>query len=303
MKANLIFLSSAAVLMCNGFGQQPESKPVEVSPEMTAVLAMDRAYEEAYAKADVAALVATFTDDAEYTSDDGRNFSGRAAIEAGLRASFAANKGAKIAIHADSVKVLTPDVAVEKGSTIVTSKSGDDAEALYTAVYLKKDGKWKMSQLVETPTPESSPSEKLSQLSWLIGDWTEADKEAGVTVHSNFQWARGGSFITRNVTVKRGDTPVLEGWQIIGWDPVDGGIRSWTFDDAGGYSEGRWTNEGQRWLIRETGYAADGGRTAADNTISKTSDDIFFWESGNRTLDGDPQPGIARVEIHRKKGE
>jgi hypothetical protein len=151
--------------------------------------------------------------------------------------------------------------------------------------------------------PEITPTDRLAELTWLLGDWQEADKDAGVTVHSHYQWARGGSFITRNVTVKRGDDPILEGWQIIGWDPVAEGIRSWTFDDKGGYSEGTWTREGQRWLVRDSGYAADGSRTSADQTITKTSDDRFFWESGNRTLDGEPQPSIGRIEISRAKGE
>lgn len=303
MKTTFISVSSAAVMACTGFSQQPEKPSSEIPPEVAAVKALDRAYEEAYAKADVAALAGYFTEDAEYTSDDGRNFSGRAAIEASMKASFAVNKGAKIAITADSVKILTPEVVVEKGSSIVTSRFGDESEALYTAVYLKKDGKWKMSQLVETPVPEETPNERLSQLSWLIGDWTESDKAAGVTIHSNYQWARGGSYITRNVTVKRGEDPVLEGWQIIGWDPVEGDIRSWTFDDEGGYSEGTWTNAGQSWLSRETGYAPDGSRTSSDNTIARMGDDTFTWESGNRTLDGDPQPGIGRIEIQRVKGE
>jgi uncharacterized protein (TIGR02246 family) len=303
MKTTLISLSSAAVMICNSLGQPAENKLAEVTPEMAAVIAKDRAYEEAYAKADVKTLTGFFTSDAEYTSEDGLSFSGSAAIEACLSSAFLVNKGAKIAIRAQSVKVLTPEVVVEKGSTIVTSPSGDQSESLYTAVYLKKDGDWKMSQLVETPTSESTPSVNLSQLSWLIGEWEEADKDAGVTIHSQYQWSRGGSFITRNVTVKRGDEPVLEGWQIIGWDPVEQGIRSWTFDDEGGYAEGRWTNQGQRWLSRETGYSADGSRTTADNTISRSGDKTFFWESGNRTLDGDPQPGIGRIEIHRTKGE
>lgn len=303
MKAAFISLSSVAALVCNGFAQQAENKSTDVPPEKAAVLAADRAYEKAYAKADVAALSAFFTDDAVYTSDDGRTFSGRAAIEASLKSSFAVNKGASIAIKADSVQVLTPEVVVEKGSTIVTSRSGDESEALYTAVYLKKDGKWKMNQLIETSVPEPTSGEKLSQLSWLIGDWIETDKQAGVTIHSHYQWGSGGNFISRSVTVKRGDDPVLEGWQIIGWDPVEGNIRSWTFDDEGGYSEGRWTNEGQRWLNREVGYAPDGSRTSADNTISKTGDNTYFWESGNRTLDGDPRPSIGRIEIQRVKGE
>jgi uncharacterized protein (TIGR02246 family) len=304
MKAILTSLSLALAMVGSGIGQEPAGKTPEMSPEMAAVLANNRKYEEAYAKADVDALVAFFTEDAEYTSDDGRNFRGSDALKACLRDAFRINKGSKIAINVDSVKPLTPDVVVEKGSTIVVSKTGDEVEALYTAVHVKKDDKWRISQLIETPMPEIAPGDRLAELAWLVGDWEEADKEAGVTIHSRYQWARGGGFITRNVTVKRGDDPVLEGWQIIGWDPVEESIRSWTFDDAGGFSGGFWTREGQRWLARETGYAADGSRTSADQTLTKAGDDRFFWESGNRTLDGEPQPAIGRIEIRRqKKGE
>jgi hypothetical protein len=102
--------------------------------------------------------------------------------------------------------------------------------------------------------------------------------------------------------VKRGEEPVLEGWQIIGWDPVEERIRSWTYDDAGGFTEGYWTREGQRWLVREAGYTNDGGRTTSENTITKIADDRFTWQAANRTLDGDPQPAINSIEISRVKG-
>lgn len=302
MKTMLAFLSFAVMANFSAHAQEP-AKPSDMPAGMKAVLEQAKAYEEAYAKGDVSALAAFFTDDAEYTSDAGATFSGRPAIEACLRDAFRINKGAILSIHVDSVKPLSPDVAVEKGSTIVVMKNGDEVEALYTAVHVKKDDKWKISQLIETPVPETTAADRLAELSWLIGSWEETDKEAGLSIRSKYEWARGGGFITRNVTVKRGDEPVMEGWQIIGWDPVEEGIRSWTFDDQGGYSEGRWTREGKRWLDRETGYAADGGRTSADHTITKVSDDKFFWESGNRTLDGDPQPGISRIEINRAKGE
>ena len=299
MKTIFTSLSCALAIVSPGIGQEPETK----SPEMAAIIANDRAYEEAYAKADVDVLAGFFSEDAEYTSDDGRTFTGNSSIKACLKEAFLNNKGAKISINIESMKPLSSDVVVEKGSTAVVSKSGDEAEALYTAIHVKKDGKWKINQLVETPMPDITPSERLAELSWLIGEWKDSDKEEGVTVLSRYTWARGGSFITRNVTVKRGDEPVLEGWQIIGWDPVQEAIHSWTFDDAGGFSEGRWTREGQRWLDRETGYTPDGSRTSADQTITKTGDDKFYWESGNRTLDGDPQPGIGRIEIQRVKGE
>ena len=276
--------------------------PSENSPDKAALMAIDRAFEAAYAKGDAKAIGNFFTDDAHYTSDDGRTFDGRTAIVENIRAAFARNTGAKLVIVADSVRLLGPDVLLERGSTSVTAKDGETNGALYTAVYVKKDGKWKISQLVETPQPDLTAHDQLSELAWLVGNWEDADKGDNLTVSSQYSWARGGNFLTRNVTVKRDAETTLEGWQIIGWDPIEACIRSWTFDDQGGFSEGRWTREGDRWLQRETGVTADGSRTSADNTFSKVNNDRFTWESNNRTVDGLPQPAIGRIEINRVKG-
>lgn len=301
MKTVALFASfSAAALLGTSFAaDEPKEKD---SPEKTAVEANDRAYEAAYAKGDVKALVDFFSDDAEYTADDGQKFSGRAEIEASIRSAISGNKGAKLAITLDSVKVLAPEVVLEKGSTAVTSKDGDTSGALYTAIYVKKDGKWKINQLVETPLPSVSAHEHLGDLEWLIGDWEDTDKTDNTTVRSQNTWARGGNFITRNITVKRGAETTLEGWQIIGWDPIRERIRSWTFDSEGGFSEGTWTGDGDRWLLRETGVTPDGGRTGADNSFNKRGADRITWESTNRTLNGEPQPGIGPIEVNRVKG-
>ncbi|HZS17247.1 MAG TPA: SgcJ/EcaC family oxidoreductase [Candidatus Udaeobacter sp.] len=295
----IVFIASISAALAAGSYAETVS---ENSPEKTAVMAIDRAFEAAYATGNAKAIADFFTEDAHYTSDDGRTFDGRTAIMDNIRAALARNNGAKLAIAADSVRLLAPDVLLESGSTTVTAKNGETNGALYTTVYVKKDGKWKISQLVETPQPDLTAHDRLSELQWLVGNWEDADKSDDLTVSSQYSWARGGNFLTRNVTVKRGAETTLEGWQIIGWDPVGGCIRSWTFDDEGGFSEGRWTREGDRWLQRETGFTADGNRTSADNTFSKLSNDRFTWESNNRTLDGLPQPGIGRIEINRVKG-
>jgi uncharacterized protein (TIGR02246 family) len=297
MKASL----AAVVIACLGTCLAQETR--DTGPEMAAVTANARAYEAAYAKGDVKALAAFFADDAEYTSDDGRTFSGHEEIEGVIRAAFEANKGGKLAIQVESVRVLAPDVVSEKGSTIVTAKDGESSGALYTAIHVRKDGKWKITQLVETPQPVVAPHDRLSELAWLIGEWEEADKTTALSVHSAYVWAKGGNFITRNVTVKREGATILEGWQIIGWDPIEGRIHSWTFDGEGGFAEGNWTRDGDRWLQTETGATPEGGRISAENTISKIANDRFTWESNNRTLDGEPQPGIGRVEVRRVKGE
>jgi uncharacterized protein (TIGR02246 family) len=298
MKTTVLVLSLSTIFVGLCFAQNTSDN----SPEKAAIMANDRAYEAAYAKADIKALADFFADDAQYTTDDGRTYEGRAAIEESIKESFAARKGATLAINLDSVRLLSSDVIMEKGSTTVTGKKGERNGAQYAAVYVKKDGKWKISQLIESPLAEVSPHDQLSELEWLVGDWEEANKSDDLTVRSQYLWARGGNFITRNVTVARGGEPTLEGWQVIGWDPIERCIRSWTFDDEGGFSQGHWTRQGQRWLVRETGVTPDGERTGAENTITKVGDDRFSWESNNRTLDGDPQPGINRIEINRVKG-
>jgi uncharacterized protein (TIGR02246 family) len=295
----LALLASICTVLASIVSAQP---PADTSPEKAAVIANDRAYEAAYAKGDVKALAAFFAEDAEYTTDEGRRYSGRGAIEDAIRAGLASNKGAKLAIAVDSVRVLSPDVVLEQGSTTVTAKDGAVDSSQYTAIHVKKDGKWKIGQLVESPLPNIPAHDRLTELEWLVGDWEESDKSADLTVHSQNSWARGGNFLTRNITVKRAGNVTLEGWQIIGWDPVNERIRSWTFDGEGGYADGYWTRDGDRWLLRETGVTPDGNRTSADNTFTKLAADRFTWESSNRTLNGEPQPGISRIEIHRVKG-
>jgi uncharacterized protein (TIGR02246 family) len=299
MKITAAFVLLAAALASACFAQSEKDIP----PEKAAVLALDREYEAAYSKGDAAALAAFFAEDAEQTTEDGTVLRGRPEIEKSIREGLKAKKGAKLAIALDSVRLLTPEVAVEKGASIVTAKSGETSSSLYTAIYVKKGGNWKISQLIETPQPEVSAHDQLTELEWLVGEWAEADKTTDLSVHSQFVWARGGNFITRNVTVKRAGSTVLEGWQIIGWDPIEKRIRSWTFDGEGGFADGRWTREGERWLVRETGVTPSGSHTTADNTFTKLSADRLTWESNNRTLDGEPQPNIGRIEINRAKGQ
>jgi uncharacterized protein (TIGR02246 family) len=293
-------------------GQEPGAKApaaeksaaaaAEATPERAAIAKMDRAYEAAFEKGDAKAIADLFTEDAEFTAENGRIMNGRAAIQEMSKAAFLSNKGAKLAIDTDSVRLLAPGVIVQKGSTSVTSKDGATAGSLYTAVLVQKDGSWKYSEIIETPEADITPQEHLSELSWLVGDWQEQDKSAGLTIRSKYDWARGGNFLTRNVTVKRGEDVTLEGWQVIGWDPLQEKIRSWTFDSEGGWSEGIWTRERQRWLAHEEGVTADGDRTSSETTISKASDDRLTWEVFNRTLNGSPQPSLDKIEISRVKG-
>ena len=193
MKTIALFVFFSAALTGVSFAQDSADN----SPEKAAVIANDRAYEAAYAKADVKALADFFAEDAEYTTDDGRIFNGREAIEGSDQAPDSWRTAARSSQSAvDTVRVLAPGVVLEKGSTTVTAKDGETSGALYTAIHVKKDGKWKISQLIESPVPTPTPHDQLSELAWLIGEWEEADKSDDLTVRSQYVWARGGNFIT-----------------------------------------------------------------------------------------------------------
>jgi len=174
-----IIATSLIIALSSGFspGQDAGKESSAKSSEMAAVEANDRAYEAAYARADIQALADFYTEDVSYTGEDGNSLNGRAALAASLSSTLAANKGAKLSIDLDTVRVLAPEVVVEKGSTTVTSKNGETASAMFTAVHVKKDGKWKISELVETPAPVVTAGGHLSELDWLVGDWHEADKK------------------------------------------------------------------------------------------------------------------------------
>jgi hypothetical protein len=58
-------------------------------------------------------------------------------------------------------------------------------------------------------------------------------------------------------------------------------------------------NDGDRWLIRASNTLPDGGNSTEENVLTKVDDNTFTWESQNRTLNGELQPSIEKVEVER----
>ena len=101
------------------------------------------------------------------------------------------------------------------------------------------------------------------------------------------------------MTVKHSGETTLEGWQIIGWDPIAERI-------ARGPSTARADSPKAMTAKATAGCSVRPvwRPTATDqwrHTFTKVSADRFAWESYNRTLDGEPQPSIGGIEINRVK--
>ena len=296
MKTWVCTILCLGLLVALAVGAELDKSSAAAAPE-AAITQIARDYEAAFNKADSAALGAMFAEDVEYTDEDGDLISGRAEVEALLKKSFALSPGAKLSIHIDSIRAIAPDVAVERGTTLTTSRDGEQTPSAYTATHVRKDGKWHIVQLVESPVPEPPPGQMLSDLAWMVGTWKEKDGDASIETKVN--WAKGNNFLTRNFRVTIGDDVTMEGWQIIGWDAAEKKIRSWLFDSEGAFQEGTWTRSDGGWLIRQTGVLADGETISSDNALLRVGEDKCTWESTNRTLNGEPQPNLPRVDMER----
>ena len=88
------------------------------------------------------------------------------------------------------------------------------------------------------------------------------------TITTNCSWTKNRKFLKRSFKVKIDEEVTLEGDQFVGWDPIAGQIRSWTFDSEGGIGEGRWIQDGNRWLVKASFVLADGARASALNVYT-----------------------------------
>ena len=95
----------------------------------------------------------------------------------------------------------------------------------------------------------------------------------------------------------------LERDQFVGWDPIAGQIRSWTFDSDGGFGEGLWIQDGNQWLVKASFVLADGSRASALNVYTFVDNDTIRWQSTNREIAGELQPNIPEVTVVRQKDE
>ncbi len=88
---------------------------------------------------------------------------------------FEEAKDSKMAIDVESVQFVSPNVAVEHGTARVLQAEQEPIESQYTAVYVKRDGKWLLDRVSEEDKPViQSHYEQLKELEWMIGSWVDA---------------------------------------------------------------------------------------------------------------------------------
>ncbi|APW62706.1 YybH family protein [Paludisphaera borealis] len=289
--------------------ERPAKRPAHESADESAIRALVVEFTRAFNAGDAKAVAALFTDQARIATEGGKTVEGRSAVEKLFAASFEATPGQTIAVKTESLRLLGTEAALEEGTATITVPTTQDANAdsraetsRYSAAYVKKDGKWLQDSIHDYPmidaSAEKTAHDHLKELEWLVGEWMDEDDNA--EVHTSCDWSDGRSYLLRNYKVKVQGRVESSGVHRIGWDPRFNQFRSWAFDSEGGFSEGLWSRDGDRWIIKTTGVLKDGRAVSATNVLTRLNRDALRWGSIDRTLGNNALPDAEDAVLVRR---
>ena len=290
---NLI-LGLAVVFVCQ---RASGDEPPDAGADEQSIRETVEQYVQAFNAGDAQTVAGFWSPDAVYTNrTTGEVVVGRAAIQEQFTVLFAENKGAKLDVSVASIQFVSPNVAVEHGTARFVQPDQEPGETEYSAVYVRRDGRWLLDRVTDEDTPVVlSHYEQLKELEWMVGSWVDQDEEA--TVVTECSWTRNNNFLTRAFTIRIRDRIDLAGMQIIGWDAATKQIRSWVFDSGGGFGQATWKKAGNRWNIQRSGVLPDGQKTSSVIIITYVDDNTCTIQSVSRMAGGELLPNIDEVTI------
>jgi uncharacterized protein (TIGR02246 family) len=296
--ALVVAVVSWASYMPLALAQNTSSKATDHKQDEQAVRAAGKEYIAALERGDVKAMAAFWTPDGDFVDEAGRSHPAKDVIE---QEGKAAGKGPRpdTKVTGESIRFLTADVAIEDGtSEVIHAKGLPSVSGRFMAIWVKRDGKWRLASLRELRIEPASAAVQLTDLDAFVGDWSATSDDTSVAVSANWNVTR--TFLLRDLKVAQKGMIIFNATQRIGWDPLTHKIKSWTFDSDGGYGEGIWTKEGNAWLVQATGVLPDGRRTSSTNIYSIEGKDSFTWKSIGARTNGESQPEM-NVKLLRKK--
>ncbi len=307
--SSMALMTVVGIALAAAMAQQPQAPksstkvepaaPAKVSSDEEAIHRLIDAVEKSYNAGDAKGLAALFTEDAELVDADGNVTHGREAIEELFGTLFEARPGAKMSIEVESIRSIGPGLLVEDGTTIVTTAPDETPDrSRYTVVHVKQNGQWRMASARDISAVAPSNPERLQQLEWLIGEWVDESPDA--VVSSTYRWSDDGNFILNEFSAQVAGRPAISCTRRFGRDPLAKQIRSWVFDSAGGYGEGLWSRDGDRWVIKQRSVTGDGQMMTATNVITKIDADRWGWQSYDRIHGSELTPEIEQVIVVRK---
>lgn len=195
------------------------------------------------------------------------------------------------------------DKAVVNGIAEITNDKGALLQRNARRIELvQKNGEWLISSVKEIEVaPAPTTSAHLKDLEWLIGNWKDVDEDVNITFAT--KWDQFKNFIYQHFKMEVYGTLVMDGVQIIGWDPIEKKIRSWVYDSDGGVGTGLWTKSGDSWSAKLDYVLSDGSKGTATNIYTKVDDKSYKFSSIDRKIGNEAVPSIEPVTVTKVNNE
>lgn len=297
-RASWASLLCAALAAAGAQGPVAAEPAAALSPIEQAVQRETEAVLRAFAAADAAALAGVFLEAGEFVDEAGNLHAGRNEIAALFTKFFEKYPKATLEMAVTSVRTVGDSIAVEEGQRRITTVDGETAQMRYAAVRMKQGDRWPIASYREfADDPLPTPREVLQSLAWIVGDWVDESPDGRSSV--SYRWSDDGNFLIGDYTMSAAGAAESKSVQRIGWDPVTGQLRSWTFDQDGGFTEGRWDATDEGWVVKSEATMPDGTTGSATLEITVKDANRFVVKGTDRIVGGEEQPDFE-VTIARK---
>lgn len=256
-------------------------------------------YTEAVSRRDAEELASYWTPDAVYINPTkGLYVQGHDEIVEEYKRWFN-DKVDKVEVTTKEISFPGPGEAAETGFIRITFKDNrPPIEHAFGALLVKDGDKWLFKEVRQIPL-KAAPThfDELKALSWLVGNWIDKDKD--VVIQRNVKWDKYKNFLIQDFNMQLYGQDIIDGKELIAWDPIEKRIRSWVFDSDGGFGEGKWYKQGDSWYVRTVYTLADGKKATAVNIFTKLDDNSYTWASVGRDVNGDILPNIEPTKVER----
>jgi uncharacterized protein (TIGR02246 family) len=297
----------ALVLACANLAgaAEPVKEPAKEAAPAKSPTAAEQAVAKAAQEFDAAfnagnadKMASLWSADAEYVDEDGHRYVGRDTIKKEYAEFFAANPKTKIRSATDSVRLVSGTTAIEDGRAMLEPPpAGAPGTSRFTAVYVLQEDKWLLSSVHDMRVERPSNYHQLDDFEWLIGTWHAGN--GNLRIETKCRWLANKSFIERKYVVSDGGLPTSSGLQIIGWDPEEQQLCSWTFSSDAGHAKNVWRPQGAGWVSQSSGVLGDGTKTTAVTSLRRIDDNTLGWKSTDRTVGGARLPDLQEVILKR----
>ena len=286
-----------------GVGQdasfENSDSPRHRASDVSKIEAAIESYVAAFNAKDVDTLLSHWSSDGVYVSrSSGDRLTGTEALKEEFSAIMSSDDAPKLEVETESIEFVSPNVALERGSAVVTRNDSREATT-YRVVYVELDGKWLIDRITEDVIEVvTSHYEQLQGLDFLVGQWISQGD--GMIVELDSQWTTNQNYLSRKYRVLIDGEVQSSGLEIIGWDAKHEQIRSWLFDSDGGFVRGEWNERDGEWVVQSVATLSDGASGSSTNVLTPLDQDSYMWRKINRVVDGQLLPNTEEVTLVRQ---